>query len=433
VFAALVFATIAAVRPPMKPAKAPAHLPPPAMPAATSREHIVAGPYVQPASQNLASGLRVVWWSDAAGPGRLTWRSPDGRRGGVARSEQFSFGGWVRHTAVLPREDGDSASFAVSVTVDGKESATPGQSVSFAPRTGSGIRFAAVGDSGAGSSAQRAVAERILESGASLLLVAGDVVYGSGEWEEYKRNLFKPWGDLIAKVPVAPSLGNHDVGNPEHLGRPYRAVWTPPLNWQAPAKNGPDYTITRVRANNGNGPVSMGEAMGRNYSLDLGKCHIICLDSTVDGPTMRALVAPWARADLADARRRGQTWFVACWHHPPYTRGAYRDNSRQWQDVRDILVPVIREAGVQVVVNGHDHNYQHMEKDGVHYVISGAGGARLYDLKPDFDGAGQPPLLGYNDKVHSFTLFDLSPDARTLKVRQIAADGKTLDEWTVGR
>lgn len=415
----------------MKAPAAPRHLPPPPMPVSASYEHIVAGPYLQPASQSLASGLRVVWWSDAAGPGRLTWRSSDGRQGGVILSEQLPFGGWVRHAAVVPSSGGDSASFVASVTVGGKEFSTPVRTLRFAPRPGSPVRFAALGDSGAGSEAQRELADRILESGASLLLVAGDVVYGSGEWSEYKRNLFRPWGDLMARVPVAPTLGNHDVGNPDHLGRPYRAVWTPPLNWTRPAGNAPDYTITRVRANKGDGPVPAGEAMGRNYSLDLGKCHIVCLDSTVDEPTMRFLVAPWARADLADARRRGQTWFVAVWHHPPYSHGAYRDNSGQWQDVRDILVPVVREAGAQVVINGHDHNYQHMEKDRVHYVISGAGGARLYDVKPDFDGAGQPPLLAYADKVHSYTLFDLSADARTLKVRQIDRNGKTLDEWTL--
>jgi hypothetical protein len=235
----------------------------------------------------------------------------------------------------------------------------------------------------------------------------------------------------MATVPFAPALGNHDVGNPAHLGSPYRAIWMPPLNWAAGTTAGAPYRVTRRRGNRGEGPVSWSQARGRNYSIDIGKCHIVALDSTADGETMRTLIAPWAKADMADAKRRGQTWIIAYWHHPPYTHGAYRDNSGQWQDIRDVFVPLVREGGAQLVLNGHDHNYQHMVKDGVHYVVTGGGGARLYDVKPDYDGAGQPPLMAFEDKRHSFTLLEQSADGRTLSVRQIAADGSTLDRWSL--
>jgi hypothetical protein len=105
------------------------------------------------------------------------------------------------------------------------------------------------------------------------------------------------------------------------------------------------------------------------------------------------------------------------------------DNSNQFQDIRDLFLPVLKAAGVQLILNGHDHGYQHMKKDGVDYIVTGGGGAKLYKIDPDYVGNDQPPLLGWNDKDHSFTLFEQSPDGKTLSVRQIDEYGKEIDAF----
>jgi tartrate-resistant acid phosphatase type 5 len=38
------------------------------------------------------------------------------------------------------------------------------------------------------------------------------------------------------------------------------------------------------------------------------------------------------------------------------------------------LLPLYRDSGVRLMLHGHEHNFQHGEVDGLHYVISGAGG-----------------------------------------------------------
>lgn len=387
---------------------------------------IVVGPYVQPAGTDLTRSLNVVWWSDELKESRIAWSFEGSSRGGTSLSVQEPYEGWYRHSVRIDRPKG--AGDTVQLLMGGK--VPTGLKIRFLPERGEAFRFAATGDIGAGTDGQRAVAEQMLKNDVRLVLVPGDIVYGSGTWNEYNRNFHPYYKDLMRSAVFAPVLGNHDPVAKSNMGGPYRRVFTPPANWN-PYPNEGRYVIEGVRANNTSGPVLPTEETLRNYSFDVGYVHFLCIDSTADKATLEKLIVPWAKLDLESAKQHGAKWIIAQWHHPPYTRGAYRDNSRQLQEIRDTLVPLAREGGVRVVLNGHDHNYQHMEKDGIHYIVTGAGGAKLYDVKPDYTGYGQPPLLGWNDKVHSFTMFDLSPDGKTLKVAQIAQDGTELDTFTL--
>jgi hypothetical protein len=44
------------------------------------------------------------------------------------------------------------------------------------------------------------------------------------------------------------------------------------------------------------------------------------------------------------------------------------------QDQIERVVPLYRRAGVRLVLSGHEHNFQHGRRDGIDYVVSGAGG-----------------------------------------------------------
>lgn len=392
---------------------------------------VVLGPYIQPAGTDLSGSLTVVWWSDAPGDGLLEWADPEGKTGGELPSEQTPYQGWVRHTARLERP-GDATAIRVlaSVTVGGAKYSGPARTFEFAPRRGELLRFAALGDTGAGTQAQRAVVNGIRNQKASVVLITGDVAYDHGNWDEYQRRFFPYYDDLMREAFILPALGNHDVGNPDHMGQPFRMVWTPPDNWAAPPDAGP-YSLRRARSNRSEGPVPAGQDSLRNYSTDAAYCHFVALDSTADRATMETQIVPWLEADLAGAKARGQKWLIAYWHHAPYTRGAYRTHRNQWGDIRDLYLPVLRRYGVRLVLLGHDHNFQHMEVDGIHYVVTGAGGAGLHRVHPEYDGNGQPPLIATNDAIHSYSLFEQSAAGATLTARQIDRNGRELASWTI--
>jgi hypothetical protein len=126
----------------------------------------------------------------------------------------------------------------------------------------------------------------------------------------------------------------------------------------------------------------------------------------------------------------------------------------------------IFEAGkVDIVFNGHVHNYQRsyplrfvpaqraegkprgpiggrwtLDKrfdggartrpDGIIYLVTGAGGAGLYNPEQQDDrGSWQEFTDKFISKVHSLTVVDV--DARSLTVRQVSADGAELDRFVV--
>ena len=202
-----------------------------------------------------------------------------------------------------------------------------------------------------------------------------------------------------------PCLGNHDIAEPD-LGAPYLEVFELPEN----------------------GPT--GSTPERSYWFDYAAARIAVIDINLDEPQLRDVVAPWLTDVMSEP---GPRWKFVSLHHPPYTGGAYQPDQR----VQNALVPVFEAVGVDIVFAGHDHMYQRTapiragevveEGAGVVYVVSGAGGALIYDaLPPD-----QRPayVIALNDEVHSFTRVNIDGD--TLRLRQIAVDGEVIDDWTL--
>lgn len=52
------------------------------------------------------------------------------------------------------------------------------------------------------------------------------------------------------------------------------------------------------------------------------------------------------------------------------------------------LVPLFEEAGVRLVLSGHEHNFQYAVVDDIHYVVSGAAGKLRTEPPRDFEQAG---------------------------------------------
>ena len=73
---------------------------------------------------------------------------------------------------------------------------------------------------------------------------------------------------------------------------------------------------------------------------------------------------------------------------------------------------------------GHDHNYQHYLKNGIHYVTTGGGGAPLYDVNT--------PPEAITKKVVSIENFvSVAVNGKTARFQAIAIDGRTLDEFDI--
>jgi 3',5'-cyclic AMP phosphodiesterase CpdA len=152
---------------------------------------------------------------------------------------------------------------------------------------------------------------------------------------------------------------------------------------------------------------------GRWWSHDFGDVLLVGLDSTlVDDPDQRA----WLDDTLAGATER---WRIVVVHHPPYSAG-YQGSSL---DVRLAFSPLFERYGVQLVVSGHDHDYQRSEPiGGVTYVVSGgAAGTRR---------TGEEDFTAVSFSWHHFVELAVFPDR--LVVRAINQDRRVADEAVIG-
>jgi 3',5'-cyclic AMP phosphodiesterase CpdA len=267
------------------------------------------------------------------------------------------------------------------------------------------VTFVAFGDSGA-TSVKRAFFERLFGAdehgpgkeealGKAILasdpqpdfiLHTGDVVYPDGSRKYYREGFFRPFRKLIDHVPVFPTMGNHDAESP---GGWLSAFTTP--------------------ANND-------EASERYYSFDWGDLHCVALDveTTEFGPGTPQ--REFLEQDLAASDAK---WKIVFFHEPPFSFGRHGSNLHVQTD----LVPVFERYGVDLVLSGHDHLYERLApKNGVTYVVTGGGGAPLYDIKA---GAA----VAFGRAVHHFVRG--RADAARLTLEAIDLDGRVFDSVTL--
>src|SRR4029077_13715271 len=81
-----------------------------------------------------------------------------------------------------------------------------------APAGSTPFVFAAVGDTGDGSRSAAQLARRILARRPGFVVPLGDFAYPRGTAAEYDREFFRPYARLLARVPLMPTPGNHDLG-----------------------------------------------------------------------------------------------------------------------------------------------------------------------------------------------------------------------------
>jgi hypothetical protein len=159
------------------------------------------------------------------------------------------------------------------------------------------------------------------------LLLLGDNVYPAGDPAKLPATVFGPFGDVLAQgAELLAILGNHDEGNAA-------------------------------------GQIAALGMPGRWWDVERGDVLLVGLDSNqVDEPRQRA----WLEATLRDS---DATWKIVAVHHPPYSAGYQGSN----EAVRAPFVPLFERYGVQLVLSGHDHDYQRSKRiHGVTYVVTGA-------------------------------------------------------------
>jgi hypothetical protein len=159
---------------------------------------------------------------------------------------------------------------------------------------------------------------------------------------------------------------------------------------------------------------------GRWYRRQLGPVEFFVLDAndlSQDGQM------EWLSSALESSTA---AWQVLVFHQPAYSCGKY--GSKPGAQRR--LLPAIQGKGVDLVLNGHEHNYQRFGPiDGTTFVVTGGGGASLYPV--DDCPQGTPDPVASNDDEHHFLY--LAADSSRMEGTVVDAGGDVLDTFEVSR
>jgi acid phosphatase type 7 len=197
---------------------------------------------------------------------------------------------------------------------------------------------------------------KLLDAIGGTVFTAGNNAYPNGTAGQYAMCYGTSWGRFESRT--RPAVGNVDYQTEGALGY---------LGYFGPA------------ATNGEGKTW--------YSYDLGRWHVVVLDSTcskIGGCDSASPEGRWLTADLAATHARCT---VAIWNQPRFSSGEHGNDLEVepfWQ--------ALYAAGAEIVVNAHDHDYERFKpqtpaggvdiEKGIREFVVGTGGTPLGTFGP---------------------------------------------------
>jgi hypothetical protein len=217
--------------------------------------------------------------------------------------------------------------------------------------------FVGAGDIASCSSSGDEATANLLDGIAGTVYTLGDNAYDNGTADEFKNCYHPSWGRHQARTK--PSVGNHEYNTLGASGY---------YNYFGAAAGDPSKGY---------------------YSYDLGAWHIVALNSMCEnvggcGDTSDpSKMVGWLKQDLAT---HPSTCTLAYWHHPVFSSGSEHGNDPK-------MVPswnALYDAGADVVLSGHDHDYERFAPQtssgapdparGIREFVVGTGGRSHYSF-----------------------------------------------------
>lgn len=239
----------------------------------------------------------------------------------------------------------------------------------------------------------------LLDGIAGTVFTAGDNAYPIGSSQTY-RDCFRPsWGRHLDRIRPAP--GNHD--------------------WESGALTAYRDYFGEAASNSDGDPW---------YAYDLGTWQVIVLDSDcsrVDGCGPESRQGRWLAATLAASDARCA---LALFHHPRFSSGEHGNDTTV-----DPLWRALYASGADVIVNGHDHDYERFapqdpdgtedRERGIRQFVIGTGGVKLRGFRDPVANSELRASISHG--LLGFTLRDGGYDWRFIPTRGDFSDRGTAN------
>ena len=259
---------------------------------------------------------------------------------------------------------------------------TPTPTPTPTPGTGDSAVMVGAGDIANCLTMQDEATATLLDGLTGTVFTAGDNAYPNGSVTNFSACFEPTWGRHRGRIRPAP--GNHDYQT-------------------SGAAAYFDYFGAAA------GPPGLGY-----YAYELGEWRIYALNSQV----VSAEQVQWLQADLAANPR---ACVAAYWHHPRFATG-YENGSHRDNPSTAPLWDALANAGAELVINGHSHQYERFApKQGIVEVIVGTGGTGMHPFASPV-AAGSEVRNGSDHGVIQITL---DPDRYSAQFIPIAGKSFT--------
>jgi hypothetical protein len=274
--------------------------------------------------------------------------------------------------------------------------ATPGPPSTPPSAAAGDVILVAAGDIGRCDSTSDDDTGALAASLPGVVATLGDTAYEDGTTQELEQCFGGSWGAVKDRIRFA-ITGNHDVHTDN--GAPLRAY--------------------------------MGDAASRDghpyFSEDLGAWHVVVLDGNCgllgSGCRSQSDQVKWLRDDLA---ANGARCTLALWHQPRFSSGSHGDD----KDVGP-LWDALHAAGAELVLNGHDHEYERFapqdpsgapdDAQGITEIVAGMGGATLEAFKDPRPNS----VVRIND---TYGVLKVTLSAESWSLQFVGTDGAVHDQ-----
>ncbi len=223
------------------------------------------------------------------------------------------------------------------------------------------------------------VTDAVSVAGADPVLVAaGDIASCDSRGDEATAKLLDRLGGRVA------TLGDHAYrsGSRSEFDRCYDPTWGRAKNRTRPAAGNHEYNTPDADAYFDYFGAAAGNPRTGYYSYDLGRWHVVVINSNcseVGGCGAGSPQHDWLLADLA-AHPADCT--LAYWHHPRFSSGSKHGGSSEMQPIWQALY----DHDADLVLSGHEHNYERFTPQdptgkadperGIRQFVVGTGGGK---------------------------------------------------------
>jgi len=239
------------------------------------------------------------------------------------------------------------------------------------------------------------------EQKALFILATGDYASDGRIYDQWVNQFFVPARAMLARFPIWPSIGSHEVTRQE--------------DGLTPVAETQYFNLFDLPENE------------RWYRVDYRYMTLLVIDSATRlGPT--APQYEWVRSQLRSLRKR---FTLVVLHDAPFSSGPHLarlddGTPREWKidEARRFMVPLFELYDVDLVLSGHDHAYERSEKAGVTYMVTGGGGAPLYPINVNENRYQQTAVSAYH-----YISLDITPDR--IETTAIKMGGEVIERHRI--